>query len=250
MTGVSPSTNPSISEVPIRNSNPRKEEGRGSNGSSSSASSTPVFTAPIPLVHLGNSGTAIPEELDEGAEDNAIVPQGRTPLVKATFDRSLSYLTESPIPDSPYLAAQYEKNQTLLPSQIYSARNTEGNLSNISRPSMGNNWRDRYVMKFSGWSSAKPDAGLPPSLSVPNNSGAVGGNSPLSPPTISAMHQHPYASMEGGPNIRTPSQPIPTPSVPSVSVDSASSVDASSVNRGEPESIFKFDPEQGGGSSV
>lgn len=248
LTGVSPSTNISVIDSAARNSNPKREEGRTSHGSSSSASSTPVLTAPIPLVHLGNNATAIPEEIDEGVEDT-VVPQGRTPLVKATFDRSLSYLTESPVPDSPYLPSQYDKNQTLLPSQIYSARNTEGNLSNISRPSMGNNWRDRYVMKFSGWSTAKPDAGLPPSLSVPNNSGATGSNSPMSPPTISAMHQHPYSAMEGSPATRTPSQPIPTPSVPSASVDSASSLDMNSI-RGEQEPVFKFDPEQGGGSSV
>ena len=33
-------------------------------------------------------------------------------------------------------------------------------------------WRDRYVMRFSGWNAASPDDGLPPSLTNPGNSGS------------------------------------------------------------------------------
>jgi serine/threonine protein kinase len=75
---------------------------------------TPVPTAPMPIA------------------------QQRTALVKA-FDRSLSYLAESPSLASPVqqpgFAAKYSASQA---------------------------WRDRYVMRFSGWNSSNPDSGLPP----------------------------------------------------------------------------------------
>jgi serine/threonine protein kinase len=81
------------------------------------------------------------------------LPEGRTPLVRAV-DRSLSHLTESPSLASP-LTGNYYK---------YSG---------------GGAWRDRYVMKFSGWNSSNPDAGLPPSARQGQSHGG------LSPPSSS-----------------------------------------------------------------
>ena len=40
---------------------------------------------------------------------------------------------------------------------------------NVTRApnSMQQNWRDRYVMRFSGWNASTPDKGLAPSLTAP-----------------------------------------------------------------------------------
>jgi hypothetical protein len=100
----------------------------------------------------GNSG----RETDNIRESFKNLPEGRTPLVKA-FDRSLSYLTESPSVASPLTSNYYKYG--------------------------GGQWRDRYVMKSTGWTSANPDAGLPPA----RLSTAAGGGSNLghSPPSAS-----------------------------------------------------------------
>lgn len=50
-------------------------------------------------------------------------------------------------------------------------------------------WRDRYVMKFSGWQASRPDTGLPPSVSGPAPQGARRQSSqsvPIPPPPTRA----------------------------------------------------------------
>ena len=119
--------------------------------SSTSANSetvtNPMITAPSTTTP--STSTAKPEATPNGSFSSSApvpirgsitegdLPEGRTPLVKA-FDRSLSYLTESPSLQSPIQQQNFQK---------YSANQA---------------WRDRYVMKFSGWNSSNPDSGLPP----------------------------------------------------------------------------------------
>lgn len=122
------------------------------------------------------------------------LPPGRTPLVRAAVDRSLSYLTESPMTQSP--------------------------ITNYTRYGAGQGWRDRYVMKFSGWNSSNPDAGLPPSrntISVsPNTSTGV----VMPPPTtntttgaVAGTSGGGFMGVIGAPRnvIRTPARPIQQP---------------------------------------
>lgn len=95
---------------------------------------------PPTVAGMSNSGNTLNNSND--ALRN--LPEGRTPLV-AAFDRSLSYLTESPAVST----------QPFRPYQKYGGGGGGAN----------NTWRDKYVMQFSGWNSANPDAGLPPSAS-------------------------------------------------------------------------------------
>jgi hypothetical protein len=101
------------------------------------------------------------------------MPEGRGPLLQAAaFDRSLSYLTESPA-------------QPLPPAGIR-ARYGGGGGGGTSQ------WRDRYVMQFSGWSSAQPDAGLPPAQRAP------AAFSPITNREIGSLSHSPVPSSPGG----------------------------------------------------
>jgi hypothetical protein len=119
-------------------------------------------------------------ESDNIRESLKNLPEGRTPLVKA-FDRSLSYLTESPSVSSPLTSNFYKYG--------------------------GGQWRERYVMKSTGWNSANPDAGLPPARSTAGGGGSILGHSPPgsvsgsllsygsdSGPTLSAAKPFPSSS--------------------------------------------------------
>jgi hypothetical protein len=107
-------------------------------------------------------------------------PEGRSPLVTAvTSERSLSYLTESPSPFSQMSMINKQQQQRVggtasvapvSPVPVPVGSNLKTATSNINN---NNKWRDRYVMKFSGWQSSNPDAGLPPSLTSPSGAGAT-----------------------------------------------------------------------------
>lgn len=129
-----------------------------------------------PINPMHDPAVDVPIGDSEGESEEPKFPEGRKPLVKA-FDRSLSYLTESPGLDSP-LRHMGGAHKEFIPAQIYgnnrntiSAYNNTGPIipqSSSGRMSLAanNTWRDRYVMRFSGWDSAKPDTGLPPSLTA------------------------------------------------------------------------------------
>jgi serine/threonine protein kinase len=123
-------------------------------GAGVAAVQNPLLTAhqndpnnPNNYLHNNNSGS---NERPSGISKESLknLPEGRTPLVRAV-DRSLSYLTESPATASPLTSnfAKYGRGQ----------------------------WRDKYVLKMSGWNSANPDTGLPPS-SRSGGAGGPGGN--------------------------------------------------------------------------
>jgi serine/threonine protein kinase len=86
-------------------------------------------------------------------KDTVAVPSSRAPLT--IFDRGLSHLAGSP--------AVTSENITLA-EQPLSFKNVAGG-AGANRGA----WRDRYVMKFSGWKTSQPDVGLPPSLGVGGN---------------------------------------------------------------------------------
>lgn len=125
---------------------------------------------------LGGSGNAAPPPAQQRRESFKNLPENRTPLV-AAVDRSLSYLTESPAMSQPFR-----------PHQKYGAP-------------QHNTWRDKYVMQFSGWNSANPDAGLPP------QSRPVAGASPsmsFSPATGPDMSRHARGAAGGSPSRQMP----------------------------------------------
>eukprot|EP01033_Poteriospumella_lacustris_P003101 gene3101-2274_t len=125
---------------------------------------------------LGGSGNPAPPSTQQRRESFKNLPENRTPLV-AAVDRSLSYLTESPAMSQPFR-----------PYQKYGAP-------------QHNTWRDKYVMQFSGWNSANPDAGLPP------QSRPVAGASPsmsFSPATGPDMARHTRGAPGGSPSRQMP----------------------------------------------
>jgi len=78
-------------------------------------------------------------------------PENRKTLVDAvTSERSLSYLTES--------SAMFG-NASLMTHNWQQQQ-----LASPTRQESSNRWRDKYVLKFSGWKNSNPDHGLPPSL--------------------------------------------------------------------------------------
>lgn len=80
-------------------------------------------------------------------------------------------------------------------------------------PSGGNTgtWRDRYVMKFSGWQASRPDTGLPPSVSG-GSSSAVGRDRrtsssavPIPPPPVRPpAKKEPISSSPSGATLTGP----------------------------------------------
>ena len=78
-----------------------------------------------------------------------LIPEGRKSLV--AFERSLSYLAQSPAMGTP--------NN---PSYFTSVMQQNTSSASAAQSSNPNTWRDRYVMKFSGWKATQPDVGLPP----------------------------------------------------------------------------------------
>lgn len=124
---------------------------------------------------LGSGGN-VPPSTQHHRESFKNLPENRTPLV-AAVDRSLSYLTESPAMSQPFR-----------PYQKYGAP-------------QHNTWRDKYVMQFSGWNSANPDAGLPP------QSRPVAGASPsmsFSPAGAPDMSRHARGAPGGSPSRQMP----------------------------------------------
>lgn len=91
--------------------------------------------------------------------DTSAVPSSRAPLT--IFDRGLSHLAGSP-------AVMSESVNSLTEQPGFKTGGGGGNRGA---------WRDRYVMKFSGWKTSQPDVGLPPSLGV----GSQTANPMLSP---------------------------------------------------------------------
>jgi serine/threonine protein kinase len=135
-------------------------------GAGVAAVQNPLLTAhqndpnnPNNYLHNNSGSNERPSGISRESLKN--LPEGRTPLVRAV-DRSLSYLTESPATASPLTSnfAKYGRGQ----------------------------WRDKYVLKMSGWNSANPDTGLPPSSRSGGGGTGVGGNNNSSsntPPSTS-----------------------------------------------------------------
>ena len=91
---------------------------------------------------------------NKGKEDNA-VPSSRTPLT--IFNKGLGHLASSP--------AVASSEGTLAEQQSsFTSRGTGG-----AGGGARGVWRDKYVMKFSGWKTTQPDVGLPPSLGQTGN---------------------------------------------------------------------------------
>jgi serine/threonine protein kinase len=186
-------------------------------------------------------------EQENSAEGNERrFPEGRTPLVKA-FDRSLSYLTESPALDSPILQKHlqgFNNTQLYGNHRNFASAVTDGtdrlpnNTSNFShssafmpsRMAFANNWRDRYVMKFSGWNSSKPDTGLPPSLAPPPGSSPSLHSSALSAALVSNNSQNQMRTQDSG-RVESESPIIEQPQSPGYGADFVPSV-------------FKLDPDK------
>lgn len=98
-------------------------------------------------------------------------PEGRSPLV--AFERSFSYLAKSlETSSSPTLSTDsFGQSPGVLPSQQQqrqpinanvAVRPTTAAVGGAGAGAAGKGWRDRYVLKFSGWQQSNPDAGLPP----------------------------------------------------------------------------------------
>lgn len=108
-----------------------------------------------------------------------------------------------------------------------------------SNPSPASTWRDRYVMKFSGWKASSPDAGLPPSLasSLASNS-SNGAAMPMagSSPDYRLMKEDETDKAEAkGPLARPPSSLPPSPH------SSAKSSHTDSGSVGDRAEIFSMD---------
>jgi serine/threonine protein kinase len=150
-----------------------------------SSIASPLHPPPTAAVGgaAGGAVTSIQEGNIKSETEDMKLPEGRTPLVKAV-DRPLSFRIESPPLDSTYLDKHY---------------NSTGRLS------LPNNWRDRYVMKFSGWNAAQPDTGLPPSLSL----GGASSSSPINSSQLSIMRASSSASLDTEQTLSFPGQRQP-----------------------------------------
>ena len=99
------------------------------------------------------------------------VPSSRASLA-AVNDHNLAYLAASPAVTSPIMMQQQQQQmqqQMQMQQQQQQQQQMQARMSNVgttaSSPRAGppNQWRDKYVMKFSGWRASQPDTGLPPS---------------------------------------------------------------------------------------
>lgn len=113
-------------------------------------------------------------------------PAGRAPLIASAIDNdnlrqlalSPSYIAMSSLTSS----SDINQPSSYVPPKIVDKQPTTSDVNESSnartatatsantastpllpRPNP-NVWRDKYVLKFSGWTSAEPDSGLPPSL--------------------------------------------------------------------------------------
>jgi serine/threonine protein kinase len=159
------------------------------------------------------------------------LPENRTPLV-AAVDRSLSYLTESPAISS----------QHFRPYQKYGVPHQ-------------NNWRDKYVMQFSGWNSANPDSGLPPqsrpligaspgmSYSPSTASDTVRQGRPLSSPSRQMASPANYPR-RFGPSMGPNAQYRPEPSSQAQSPSNVSPIETITETSNHDQAVFAMDDEQ------
>ena len=127
------------------------------------------------------------------AIEESSYPESRRTLVDAVIsERSLSYLTESPAMfGNASLMSHSWRQQQHIPTAATAA--ATATTAPPTRKESSNQWRDKYVLKFSGWKNSNPDHGLPPSLLLSSNqkprpqqpsplrSGADGGSSSSSP---------------------------------------------------------------------
>jgi len=92
-------------------------------------------------------------------EENSY-PESRRTLVDAVIsERSLSYLTES--------SAMFGNGSLMSHSWLQQQPQHTVAAAAVAPPTRKestNQWRDKYVLKFSGWKNSNPDRGLPPSL--------------------------------------------------------------------------------------
>ena len=101
----------------------------------------------------------------ESGDPGGMAPD-RASLVAAALDRSLSHLIESPKEDS--ILSKFGRKRTVLTSDATLSKNLLSSHGDPSSPTEPRGWRDKYVMKFSGWQANNPDRGLPPSLMGPS----------------------------------------------------------------------------------
>lgn len=93
-------------------------------------------------------------------EENSY-PESRRTLVDAVIsERSLSYLTES----SAMFGNGSLMSHSWLQQQPQHTVAAAAAVAPPTRKESTNQWRDKYVLKFSGWKNSNPDRGLPPSL--------------------------------------------------------------------------------------
>lgn len=96
---------------------------------------------------------------------------------------NLAFLAASPALGSPFMrqsmlspnpiavqqqqqGANFSAGGSAAPFASASPRNSTSGASAAAGPP--NQWRDKYVMKFSGWKASQPDSGLPPSALTPS----------------------------------------------------------------------------------
>ena len=94
-----------------------------------------------------------------------VAPEGRSPLI--AFDRSFSYLAQS-IENSSASASMDSFGQS--PTSLPYFKESQKPIihDDVVQHGQPKGWRDRYVLKFSGWQASNPDSGLPPSKLAAN----------------------------------------------------------------------------------
>lgn len=97
------------------------------------------------------------------AIEESSYPESRRTLVDAVIsERSLSYLTET--------SAMFGNATMVSPSWQQQQHIAAAAAAPPTRKESSNQWRDKYVLKFSGWNkNSNPDRGLPPSLLLGSN---------------------------------------------------------------------------------
>jgi hypothetical protein len=183
--------------------------------------SKPDGGASMDLVSTGQLGaaaaaSAAAADASSDAPSMPGLPEGRSPLISAAQGQNLSMLSESPA----------------APMFMLGEQGTSGAGGPV-RPSTGggggsqsNSWRDRYVMKFSGYSPNNPDTGLPP------NAGAAPQSASKSPmhagagtyPSTAAAP--PAATAAPAASQQPPAPPAPAASTLRVSASSSASFSA------------------------
>lgn len=124
---------------------PEGESGRPSSGGSSPNSSRNSFWP--------NSSRS----RSYSDRTSTTLPAGRSPLVVSAVDGNLQQLAMTPVNTSSSAISpiQHQRKTEYAPPSLTATAPTRVN---------PNAWREKYVLRLTGWTSAQPDTGLPPSL--------------------------------------------------------------------------------------